>query len=500
VGPGGIVTGGIVASGGTGMTERVAVIGGGLAGITAALCCADAGCQVTLLEARPQLGGLTHSFNRGELRVDNGQHVFLRCCTSYRALLDRLGVADRVELQPRLAIPILTPGADQTVWLRRTGLPAPLHLAASLLGYRPLSMLERARFALAAVALRRVDPASPAIDEQDFGTWLRRHGQTDRAIAALWELVGVATLNSRADGAALSLAATVFQEGLLTDATAADIGWSRVPLRELHGDPALDCLAAVGAQVRTGAAVRRIEPGEGWEVITDNARVTADQVILAVPPPAAEQLLPVGSVELPPGWSQRLGSAPIVNVHVVLDRQVLDEPFIAGVDTPVQWVFDRTSHSGLRNSGLGRGGLASGQYLAVSLSAADDYIDMPTAALRDKFLPELAALLPEIRAAQVRDFFVTRERHATFRPAPGTAALRPPAVTAARGLFLAGAYTATGWPATMEGAVRSGQAAATALLNSSSPTGSHNGVKRTPKAPTWLDVGKGTDVAKGAAS
>lgn len=495
MGPSGIVTGGVVTIGGTGMTERVAVIGGGLAGITAALCCADSGCQVTLFEARPQLGGLTHSFNRGELRVDNGQHVFLRCCTSYRALLDRLGVADRVELQPRLAIPILTPGADQTVWLRRTGLPAPLHLAGSLLGYRPLSMLERARFALAAVALRRVDPALPATDEQDFGTWLRRHGQTDRAIAALWELVGVATLNSRADGAALSLAATVFQEGLLTDATAADIGWSRVPLRELHGDPALDCLTAAGAQVRTGAAVRRVEPGEGWEVITDDGRITADQVILAVPPPAAEQLLPAGSVQLPAGWSQRLGSAPIVNVHVVLDRQVLDEPFIAGVDTPVQWVFDRTSHSGLAS-----GGPASGQYLAVSLSAADDYIDMPTAALREKFLPELAALLPEIRAAQVRDFFVTRERHATFRPAPGTAALRPPPTTAIPGLFLAGAYTATGWPATMEGAVRSGEAAATALLNSSSPTWRHNGVKRTPKAPTWLHVGRGADVAKGAAS
>ena len=496
MGPSGIVTGGVVTIGGTGMTGRVAVIGGGLAGITAALCCADAGCQVTLFEARPQLGGLTHSFRRGELRVDNGQHVFLRCCTSYLALLDRLGVADRVELQPRLAIPILTPGADQTVWLRRTGLPAPLHLAGSLLGYRPLSMVERARFALAAVALRRVDPASPATDEQNFGTWLRRHGQTDRAIAALWELVGVATLNSRADGAALSLAATVFQEGLLTDATAVDIGWSRVPLRQLHGDPALECLAAAGAQVRTAAAVRRIQPGEGWEVVTDDARVTADQVILAVPPPAAEQLLPAGCVKLPTGWSQRLGSAPIVNVHVVLDRQVLDKPFIAGVDTPVQWVFDRTSHSG-----LGSGGLASGQYLAVSLSAADDYIDMPTAALREKFLPELAALLPEIRAAGVRDFFVTRERHATFRPAPGTAALRPPAVTAARGLFLAGAYTATGWPATMEGAVRSGEAAATALLSTTQPpTWRHNGVKRTSKTPTWLHVGRRSDVAKGAAS
>jgi squalene-associated FAD-dependent desaturase len=435
------------------MTDRVVVIGGGLAGITAALHCANAGAEVTLFESRPHLGGLTHSFSRGELRVDNGQHVFLRCCTSYRALLDRLGVADRVALQPRLAIPIRTPGTDEPVWLRRSALPAPLHLAASLLHYRPLSVLERVRFALAALALRRVDPAHPATDEQNFGSWLRRHGQSERAIAALWELVGVATLNSRADGASLSLAATVFQEGLLTDATAADIGWSRVPLRELHGDPASARLQEAGAQVRTGVTVRALEArAGGWQVITDGTRISADLVILAVPPVAAEQLLPPDALPLPPGWSRRLGSSPIVNLHVVLDRPVLDEPFIAGVGTPVQWVFDRTSHSGL----------ASGQYLAVSLSAADDYVDVPTAALREQFLPELAALLPGMRDAQVRDFFVTRERHATFRPAPGTAALRPPVVTACPGLFLAGAWTATGWPATMESAVRSGAAAAAA--------------------------------------
>jgi squalene-associated FAD-dependent desaturase len=488
VGSGGIVTGEVDTVGGAGMTGRVAVIGGGLAGITAGLRCADEGCQVTLFEARPLLGGLTHSFSRGELRVDNGQHVFLRCCTSYLALLKRLGVTDRVEMQPRLAIPILTPGVEAPVWLRRTGLPAPLHLASSLLQYRPLSLLERIRFALAAVALRRVDPRAAATDEQNFGAWLRRHGQSDQAIAALWELVGVATLNSRADGASLSLAATVFQEGLLTDATAADIGWSRVPLRELHGDPALERLTAAGAQVRTGTTVRRLEPGsaDGWQVVTDDGRVAVDQVIVAVPPHAAEQLLPPGSVDLPVGWAQRLGSSPIVNVHLVLDRPVLDQPFIAGVDSPVQWVFDRTSHSGL----------TSGQYIAVSLSAADDYIDMPTAAMREKFLPALAELLPELRAAQVRDFFVTRERHATFRPAPGTAALRPPPVTATPGVFLAGAWTATTWPATMEGAVRSGESAAAALLaaatpqRSSSPTWRHNGVKKGSKTPTRLHVRK----------
>ncbi|GAA1028281.1 MULTISPECIES: hydroxysqualene dehydroxylase HpnE [Amycolatopsis] len=438
------------------MTAPVAVVGGGLAGISAALACADAGRPVTLFEARPQLGGLTHSFTRGELRVDNGQHVFLRCCTAYRALLDRLGVADRVTLQPRLEIPIRLPGATEPTWLRRDDLPAPLHLASSLLRYEPLRPLDRARFALAALALRRVDPKSDRTDRQSFGEWLRRHGQSAAAIEALWDLVGVATLNATADDASLSLAATVFQEGLLTDPAAADIGWSLVPLRELHGDPARDRLIEAGADVRVGTKVRAV--GEGWQVSTDRGEETFSQVVLATPPPVTEQLAPAGAIGLPPGWSGGLGSSPIVNVHVVLDRKVLGEPFVAGVRTPVQWVFDRTRQSGLD----------SGQYLAMSLSAADAEIDLPTAKLRERLLPELLSLLPEARGARVLDFFVTRERHATFRPGPGTASLRPPARTALPGLYLAGAWTATGWPATMEGAARSGAAAAAALLQ-------HNG-------------------------
>ncbi|MGH3620406.1 MAG: FAD-dependent oxidoreductase, partial [Sciscionella sp.] len=154
------------------MTTRVAVIGGGLAGITAALRCADAGRAVTLLEARPYLGGLTHSFRRGELNVDNGQHVFLRCCTSYQALLRRLGVADHVTVQQRLSIPVRSPRLGEQVWLRRNGLPAPLHLGDSVLRYRPMRLHERLRFAAAALALRSVDPADPACDAESFGHWL----------------------------------------------------------------------------------------------------------------------------------------------------------------------------------------------------------------------------------------------------------------------------------------------------------------------------------------
>jgi squalene-associated FAD-dependent desaturase len=434
----------------------VAVIGGGLAGITAALRLADAGREVTLFERRPVLGGLTHSFRRGELDVDNGQHVFLRCCTSYLALLDRLGVAGKVALQRRLDIPVRSPLASRAARLRRNALPAPLHLGASLLRYPLLDPGQRLRFVRAALALRRVDRTDPATDARAFGDWLREHGQDARAIAALWDLVGIATLNAPAERASLALAAMVFQVGLLTRAGAADIGWSLVPLGELHGEAAGRCLRDAGARVVTGNRVGRIEPrGHGWLVGVGGEEHVVDQVVLAVPPPVAEGLLPPGSVPMPPGWSARLGSSPIVNAHVVLDRRVMTEPFVAGVGTPVQWVFDRTVQSGLTGGG---------QYLAMSLSAADELIDVPVGTLRERLLPELVALLPEAASATVLDFFVSRERHATFRPEPGSGALRPGAPTAAPGLFLAGAWTDTGWPATMEGAVRSGDTAAQAVL------------------------------------
>ena len=435
----------------------VAVVGGGLAGITAALRCTDAGLAVTLYESRPRLGGLTHSFKRGDLDVDNGQHVFLRCCTAYLGLLDRLDVRASVTVQPRLAIPIYAPGRPPA-WLRRTGLPAPLHLSRSLLGYAPLSLAERLRFATAALALRRVDLAAAATDAQSFGAWLAAHGQSRRAIATLWDLVGVATLNATADHASLALAAKVFQTGLLTETDAADIGWSLVPLGELHGTAGQRALEAAGVEVRAGAKVTAVRPAAaGFQV--DGRRF--DQVISAVPPDVAERVLPPGL--LPPG--ARLGTSPIVNVHVVYDRTVLSEPFVAAIDSPLQWVFDRTRQAGL----------AAGQYIAVSLSAADDLIDRPVSDLRATMLPALAALLPAAGRAEVLDFFVTRERHATFRPAPGTARLRPSAATTLPGLWLAGAWTATGWPATMEGAVRSGDSAAAALLDHLSPGSAASG-------------------------
>ena len=435
--------------------ERVVVVGGGLAGVSAALAAADGGAKVTLLEARPRLGGATFSINRDGLEIDNGQHVFLRCCTAYRSLLERLGSSDLVELQPRLAVPVLAPGGRMG-WLRRSGLPAPLHLAGTLARYPYLSWTERLGAARAALALRRLDPADQRLDRQSFADWLAAHGQGPAATAALWELVGLATMNARATQASLQVAAMVFRTGLLDHRDAADIGYSRVPLGRLHGESAGRALAAAGAEVRPRCHARAIEHGDGGlAVVTDSGRVEADALVLAVPHEAAPELLPQGALP-DAGRLRLLGTSPIVNLHVVYDRVVPTLPVAAGLGTPVQWIFDRSAGAGLRESGR--------QYLAVSLSAATEEVELPTATLRERFLPALAELLPAARGATVTEFVVTRERTATFLAAPGTAALRPATGTGVPGLFLAGSWTSTGWPATMEGAVRSGLSAARAAL------------------------------------
>ncbi|MFE9008848.1 hydroxysqualene dehydroxylase HpnE [Streptomyces sp. NPDC007875] len=453
------------------------VIGGGLAGTAAALALADAGLRVTLVEGRPRLGGLAFSFHRsspaGELTVDNGQHVHLRCCTAYQWFLDRVGAARLAPLQGRLDIPVLDAqgrSGRRLGRLRRTALPVPLHLSESLATYPHLSLVERAQVGRAALALGRLDPQDPALDAVDFAGWLRRHGQSPRAVEALWDLVGVATLNATAPNVSLGLAAMVFKTGLLSRPDAADIGWARAPLGDLHHTHARRALDAAGVttELRTRVTAVARTPEGRWSVAMagrpgDEPPAEADGadvLVLAVPQREAHALLPDGALK-DPGKLLRIGTAPILNLHVIYDRTVLRRPFFAAIGSPVQWVFDRTDASGLRDAP----GAGDSQYLAVSQSAAYDDIDRPVAELRDRYLPELERLLPVARGAGVRDFFVTRERTATFAPVPGVGLLRPSAPTDAPGLYLAGAWTATGWPATMEGAVRSGLSAARAALS-----------------------------------
>ncbi|MEN3536688.1 hydroxysqualene dehydroxylase HpnE [Microbispora sp. ZYX-F-249] len=431
---------------GHGGVAPVAVVGGGLAGITAALALAEAGRPVTLYEARPRLGGATHSFVRGGLTADNGQHVFLRCCTAYLGLLDRLGGTGRVRLQERFDVPVLTPRGGRAR-LRRAALPGPFHLLPALAGYRLLSPADRLRAVRGAFALRGLDPAEPALDRAALGGWLAANGQREAVRRALWDLFAVAALNIPSDEAALGPAAMVFRTALLGRADAADIGVPSVPLGDLHGGAALAAIARLGGEVRLRAKVDAVLPGPS--VLVGGRRVEASAVVVAAPHGQAARLVPPEAAPDRDAWAG-LGASPIVNVHVVYDRPVTRLPFAAVVGSPVQWIFDRTE----------AGGLARGQYLTVSVSAARHWIDVPTAVMREVFAPELERLLPAARQARVVDLFITRERRATFRQVPGSGGLRPGAATRWPGLFLAGAWTDTGWPDTMEGAVRSGLQAA----------------------------------------
>jgi len=485
---------------------KTAVIGGGLAGIAAAVALAQAGEDVTLLEAKPRLGGATMSFARDGLVVDTGQHVFLRCCTAYRGLLDRLGMTAHAPIQPRFDVTVVSPARKAR--MRRARIPAPLHMLPALLGYPFLNFAERSRISRAALAFKRLREEDPATDEIRLGDWLAAHGQDERTRRVLWDLFSVSSLNVPGDDAALSLAAVVVKTGLLGDADAADIGVPALSLGELHGAAAARALGKLGAAVRLQTKVAAIEPkGETGFLIrlarsapsaappasvpgsiaqtgpvegagsandpeasgepdgSGDEVMLVDTVVLAVPHEQAARLIPPGALpaETVDGWAG-LGAAPIVNVHVIYDRPVMNVPFAAGVDSPVQWVFDRTRISGMHARG------DTGQYLAISLSAADEYVNKTVAELREEFTAALAGLFPAAREATVTEFFVTRERRATFRQVPGTAKLRPKPATGLPGLVLAGSWTDTGWPDTMEGAVRSGLNAVIALHKATRPS------------------------------
>ncbi len=437
--------------------QHVVVVGAGLAGLSSAIGAVDRGMQVTLLEGRPRLGGATWSFERKGLKFDNGQHVYLACCTSYRRYLARIGSAAKAPLH-RLAIPVLRPKSNgsgsEVAWIRRSGLPAPFHLAASLGRYRYLSVRERANIGRAALSLRRLDLEDPSLDQETFAHFLARHGQSARAIEVLWDLIALPTINVHAHEASLLLAAKVFQTGLLSTNGAADIGWSQIPLTELHVDPALAVLSAHGATVRSKAKVSALVLNDDATsvtgVVVDGETIDCDAVILAVNASEVMNLLP-HPLRADFARVTELGSSPIVDVHIVYDRTVTNYKIAAGVDTPVQFLFDRSGAAGLAKG--------EGQCLAISISGADGEQGERPEVLIDRYQRAVADLFPLAREAKVVDAVVSRELHATFRGGIGTQRLRPGVETKIDNLVLAVAYTDTGWPATMEGAVRSGERA-----------------------------------------
>ena len=342
---------------------RVVVCGGGLAGIAAACEASLLGADVTLVERRPFLGGKAYSFTDDDagVEVDNGQHVFLGCCTAYIALLKLIGAYGDTTLQRALDAPVRD-RAGRSGALRASRLPAPLHLGPSFATYPLLSPGEKAAAVRALLALGVLRESQRAeLDELTFAEWLIAHGQGVGAIERFWDLIVLPTCNDRSDRVSAALATFVFQEGFFRTRTGSAIGWSRVGLTRLVDPPARRFLTARGAQVVTGRGVTSV--GGGQVELSDGSRLAADAVVLALPPDRVRDVCP----DALPG-DVDLGVSPIVNVHVWYNEPVMDGLFTAVVDSPAQWVFNRTAMADLPGPG---------QHLAVSISGARDEVGRP---------------------------------------------------------------------------------------------------------------------------
>ena len=429
--------------------------------MAAALRLARAGGSVTLVERRPYLGGRAYSFADPETgqEVDNGQHVFLGCCAAYREFLEDIGSLELTSRQKRLRVEVRSPNGKRGT-LAEAPLPAPLHLLPSLLRYPHIGLREKARAALALAAMRlERDRDRPALRRQSLRDWLRGHGQSDRAVAAFWDLVVVPALNDSSVDASASAGIMLFQEALLRSRGGARIGYAKAGLSAVMGEPARRRLEEAGASALTGKTAEAIlvENGRAAGVrLAGGEELRADICVSALPPDALLQALPE-EWRAHPAFAPAATHewSPIVNLHVWYDRPVADCEFAAFVDSPVQWVFNRSRIAG-------EAGPA--QRLTASLSAAWEFWPMSKEELRAAFLPELARLFPAAREANATRFIVVKERRATFRSLPGGPDNRLPAVAPIPNLFLAGDWTATGWPSTMESAVLSGNAAAAAAL------------------------------------
>jgi squalene-associated FAD-dependent desaturase len=418
---------------------RVIVVGAGLAGLAATCRLADQGHEVILLERGRLLGGKATSFTVDGVEVDNGQHVHLGCCSEYLDFVAALGLSELLWIQPRFEVTVLRRTATPSRLRAARGLPASLSLLPSFLGYAPLSAAAKVQVVRGLrAAAKTPDPG------ETFGSWLRRHGQGQTAIEAFWELFVVPSLNARIDEVGAEDALFVIRTALLGDPDAARIGWSRVPLARI-AEAAAE--RAHSVHLRTGV-VSLLDDGDAVRGVrcTDGEEIGGDAVVVAVPPARLATIL---------GEPKRYGvvgleefhTRAIVDVHLWFDGAAGPPGFAALVGSPVQWVFQKQPG-----------------YLCCSLSAADTVVGLPEAELVELCRAELAAVWPRLASARLLRGAATRDPDATFVPAPGLH--RPGPATARPNLVIAGAWTATGWPATMESAVRSGRAAARSLAGS----------------------------------
>ncbi len=434
---------------------RVAVIGGGLAGISAGCALADAGYHVELFERRPYLGGRASSYElpgTGEV-VDNCQHVLLGCCTNLIDFYHRLGVEDQIRWYDEITF--ILPGGKSSI-LKPNALPAPFHSSASFWASSVLDFNDKLAISRALLALM---PALPSDNGESFESWLTQHGQTKHAIDRFWAPVLVSALNDDLDRISLPYAALVFRDSFLKSAEAGRMGVPAVPLSQLYGHAA-SYIEARGGRVHLRASVDSIQANaDAIRICAGGDDLAVDYAVLATPFNTVEKLLP-DVPEMAPLREQagHFGSSPITGIHLWFDREITPLEHAVLLERTIQWMFQKSKILNTR-----RESGEQGSYLELVVSSSKSLVDKPRQEIIDLAVRELAEFFPAVRDAKLTKATVVKEVHATFSPAPGSDAYRPSHTSPWPRLFLAGDWTATGWPSTMEGAVRSGYGAAEAL-------------------------------------
>ena len=436
---------------GSGAPLRVAVVGGGLAGMSAAVALESAGARVTLLESSRRLGGRASSFEdpqTGET-LDNCQHVLLGCCTNLLDFYQRVGVERLIRFERTIRF-VDTRGNEYGL-SGTAGLPAPLHLGPSMLRFGALTLRERLALSRAMLAMMRMGTTGRlALGDVTFGQWLDEHKQPESLVGKLYDTILIGSLNEDPRRASACYAIQVFQDALLSNASGYALGLPDAPLSKLY--ERLPC-----ADVRLGTRVAEVLFADARAVgvkLHSGQPVHADAVVLATNYHAVQRWIPPELQARDERFAGlgRLQSVPILGAHLWFDRPVMRQSHAAFLNGPLQWLFRKDSE---------------GRVVHGVISAARQWVEVPREQALRQFEEQIRATLPAARDAKLDRGVIVIEKRATFSPHPGVDRLRPdqaPPPGGIENLFLAGDYTRTGWPATMEGAVRSGYLAAEAVM------------------------------------
>lgn len=431
------------------------VVGGGIAGLAATVALAGAGAKVTLLERRPYIGGRAYSYEHPAIEETiDSQHVVVGCCTNILDLAQQAGMADTIRWYDELTF--LEPGGRRSL-LRPGNLPAPAHQAISFLRAPMLNLQDKARIAAGLVRFLR---GYPADDSESFAAWLSRTGQTERAIRHFWEPVVIGALNDNLERCSVKYAGKVFHESFLRSPEAGRLGIPAAPLSQFFA-PVAELARKKGATIKLKAGVERIEQiaDKRWLVQANDENYTASSVVLATDFRQTRNLLASLQEPLPNEGFEKFIPAPITTIHLWYDRDVTGLDHAVLLDTRIQWMFAK---SRIRRWPAERGG-----YLELVISASWPELKMSREQILSSALQEIEMFFPAVKQAKLLKSGVLKEARATFSVVPGLDAFRPNQATQWPGLYLAGDWTTTEWPSTMEGAVRSGRLAAGALMGDS---------------------------------